>query len=76
VELEDNTQFARVGIEFNAWHWAQLRAGFEHDLQDTMEDSLTAGIGISPFGTLNLDVAGSYGSDNQVGVSGNLSFTF
>jgi len=76
VELEDNTQFARVGIEFNAWHWAQLRAGFEHDLQDTMEDSLTAGIGISPFGTLNLDVAGSYGSDSQIGVSGNLSFTF
>lgn len=76
VELEDNTQFARVGIEFNAWHWAQLRAGYEHDIQDTMEDSLTAGIGISPFGTLNLDVAGSYGSENQVGVAGNLSFTF
>ena len=76
VELEDNTQFARVGVEFNAWHWAQLRAGFEHELQDTMEDSLTAGIGISPFGTLNLDVAGSYGSDNQVGASASLSFTF
>lgn len=76
VDIDDNTQFARVGVEFNAWHWAQLRAGFEHDLQDTMEDSLTAGIGISPFGTLNLDVAGSYGSDNQVGASASLSFTF
>lgn len=76
VELDDNTQFTRVGIEFNAWHWAQLRAGFEHDLKGTMEDSLTAGIGISPFGTLNLDIAGSYGSDNQVGASANLSFTF
>lgn len=76
VELEDNTQFARVGVEFNAWHWAQLRAGFEHDMQGTMEDSLTAGIGISPFGTLNLDVAGAYGSDNQVGASASLSFTF
>lgn len=76
VELEDNTQFARVGVEVNAWHWAQLRAGFEHDIQGTMEDSLTAGVGISPFGTLNLDIAGSYGSDNQVGASANLSFTF
>jgi len=76
VELDDNTQFARVGVEFNAWHWAQLRAGFEHDIQGTMEDSLTAGIGISPFGTVNLDVAGSYGSDNQVGASASLSFTF
>lgn len=76
VELEDNTQFARVGIEFNAFHWAQLRAGYEHDLQDTMEDSITAGIGISPFDTLNLDVAGSYGSDSQVGASASLSLTF
>ena len=76
VELEDNTQFARIGVELNAWHWAQLRAGFEHDMQGTMEDSLTAGIGISPFGTLNLDFAGSYGSDNQVGTSASLSFTF
>ncbi|SQD78166.1 conjugal transfer protein TraF [Moritella yayanosii] len=76
VDVDDNTQFARVGVEVNAWHWAQLRAGFEHDMQDTMEDSLTAGIGISPFGTLNLDVAGSYGSDNQVGASASLSFTF
>lgn len=42
----------------------------------TMEDSLTAGIGISPLGTLNLDVVGSYGSDNQVGASVSLSFTF
>ncbi len=76
VELEDNTQFARIGVELNAWHWAQLRAGFEHDMQGTMKDSLTAGLGISPFGTLNLDFAGSYGSDNQVGASASLSFTF
>jgi len=76
VELEDNTQFARVGVELNAWHWAQLRAGFEHDMQGSMEDALTAGIGISPFGILHLDIAGSYASNNQVGASASLSFTF
>jgi hypothetical protein len=76
VELEDNTQFVRVGMELNAWHWAQLRAGYEHDMQDTMDGAVTAGIGISPFGTVNLDVAASYASENQFGTSANLSFTF
>jgi hypothetical protein len=76
VELEDNTQFIRVGMELNAWHWAQLRAGYEHDMQDTMDGAVTAGIGISPFGTVNLDVAASYASENQFGTSANLSFTF
>ncbi len=76
VHLEDNTQFVRVGMELNAWHWAQLRAGYEYDMQGTMENAITAGLGISPFGTLNLDLAGSYASNNQVGASANLSFTF
>ncbi|MFT5879434.1 MAG: hypothetical protein ACI86X_000537 [Moritella sp.] len=76
VELEDNTQFVRVGMELNAWHWAQLRAGYEHDMQDTMDGAVTAGIGISPFGTVNLDVAASYANENQFGTSANLSFTF
>ncbi len=76
VELDDNTQFVRVGMELNAWHWAQLRAGYEHDMQDTMDGAVTAGIGISPFGTVNLDVAASYASENQFGTSANLSFTF
>lgn len=76
VELDDNTQFVRVGMELNAWHWAQLRAGYEHDMQDTMDGAVTAGIGISPFGTVNLDVAASFASENQFGTSANLSFTF
>lgn len=76
VHLEDNTQFVRVGMELNVWNWAQLRAGYEYDMQGSMENAITAGLGISPFGALNLDVAGSYASNNQVGVSTNLSFTF
>ncbi|MUL10701.1 conjugal transfer protein TraF [Aliivibrio fischeri] len=76
TKLNDDTQFVRVGVEANAWGWAQLRAGYEIDLEETLENSITAGIGISPFDVVSLDLAGSYAGDNQFGVSGNLAFTF
>jgi len=75
-QLADDTQFLRFGIEGNAWGWAQLRAGYEIDLEDTLENSITAGIGISPFDVVSLDLAGSYAGDNQFGASLNLAFTF
>ncbi|NOH98948.1 conjugal transfer protein TraF [Vibrio sp. 99-70-13A1] len=70
------TQFVRAGVEFNAWGWAQLRAGYETDLEDTLEDSVTAGIGISPWDIVSFDLAASYAGDNQFGVSANLAMTF
>lgn len=72
----DETQFLRLGLELNAWDWAQLRAGYEKDLADNLEDSFTAGIGISPWDLVSLDLAGSYAGDNQFGASANLAFTF
>ena len=74
--LDDDTQFIRLGIEGNAWGWAQLRAGYEIDLEDTLDDSLTAGIGISPWDVVSFDLAASYAGDNQFGASGNLALTF
>lgn len=74
--LNDETQFVRIGVEGNAWGWAQLRAGYEVDLEDTLENAFTAGIGISPFDVVSLDIAGSYAGNNQFGVAGNLAFTF
>ncbi|WP_372882961.1 conjugal transfer protein TraF [Psychromonas sp.] len=74
--LNDDTQFVRFGFEGNAWDWAQLRAGYEMDLEDTLDNSITAGIGISPFDVVSLDIAGSYAGDNQFGASANLAFTF
>lgn len=74
--LNDNTQFLRMGVEADAFGWAQLRAGYEMDIEDTLDDSLTMGVGISPGELVSLDLAGSYAGDNQFGLSGNLSFTF
>ncbi len=73
---DDNTQFARIGVEGNAWGWAQLRAGYEIDMAGTLDNSITAGIGISPFDVVSLDIAASYAGANQAGGSVNLEFTF
>ncbi len=74
--VDDDTQFVRVGIEGNAFDWLQLRAGYQHDMEDTLDDAITAGIGISPFGVFNIDLAGSYAGENQIGAAANLSFMF
>ncbi|MEZ9231629.1 conjugal transfer protein TraF [Vibrio amylolyticus] len=72
----DDTQFLRFGVEGNAFDWVQLRAGYQFDLEDTLDDSLTAGVGISPGDLVSLDFAGNYAGDNQFGLSANLAFTF
>lgn len=74
--IEDDTQFVRVGIEGNAWGWAQLRAGYEMDLEDTLDSTITAGLGLSPFDVVSIDVAANYAGENQLGASANLAFTF
>lgn len=63
----DNTQMVGIGAEFNAWDWAQLRVGYQSDIADTLEDQFTAGIGLSPFGAIHIDVSASYAGDNQFG---------
>ncbi|EKF9826177.1 conjugal transfer protein TraF [Vibrio cholerae] len=72
----DDTQFMRFGVEGNVWGWAQLRAGYEVDLQNSLDNSLSVGLGVSPWDVVSLDLAGSYAGDNQFGLSANLAFTF
>lgn len=72
----DDTQFMRFGVEGNAWGWAQLRAGDEVDLQNSLDNSVSVGLGVSPWDVVSLDLAGSYAGDNQFGLSANLAFTF
>ncbi len=72
----DDTQFMRFGVEGNAWGWAQLRAGYEVDLQNSLDNSVSVGLGVSPWDVVSLDLSGSYAGDNQFGLSANLAFTF
>ncbi len=74
--LNDNTQFIRFGLEADAWRWAQLRAGYEIDLQNTMDNAITAGIGISPLAVMSVNLGGSYAGEQQFALSADLAFTF
>ncbi|MBY7916376.1 conjugal transfer protein TraF [Vibrio fluvialis] len=74
--VDDDTQFLRFGVEVNAWGWAQLRAGYEIDLESTLDNSITAGLGISPGDLVSVDLAANYAGNYQYGLSANLAFTF
>lgn len=76
TNLDDDTQFVRVGIEGDAWGWGQLRAGYSYDLEGHVDGTMTAGIGISPFDVVNLDLAASYANESSYGASANLALTF
>ncbi|MCG9707058.1 conjugal transfer protein TraF [Photobacterium damselae] len=68
-ELAYETQFAHLGAEFNAWDWAQLRAGYSISMTDYAQNMVTAGIGLKPFGAFGIDLAGQYGEDNNYGAA-------
>ncbi|RTE87164.1 MULTISPECIES: conjugal transfer protein TraF [Gammaproteobacteria] len=70
------TQFVRAGVEFDAFRNAQLRLGIRHDLEGTYDDALTAGLGLSPFGRVHLNLTGIYTDDSDFGAGLQLAFTF
>lgn len=73
---EDGPQFFRVGVEFDAANWVQLRLGYRTDMNDAKEDVATAGIGLSPFNVLHIGVAGFAGSNDTYGGAVDLKLTF
>lgn len=69
-------QFASIGGEINAWSQAQLRAGYRQNMASSDGSAFTAGIGISPFDVVHLDLTGIAGTDRTYGAVAQLSFTF
>lgn len=72
----DNTQMAGIGLEFNAWDWAQLRAGYQYDIAGNLDGQVTGGIGFSPFGVFHMDLSASYAGEDQFGATLQTAFTF
>ncbi|EJZ1645337.1 conjugal transfer protein TraF, partial [Escherichia coli] len=56
--------------------WAQLRTGYRQNLVSNNGSAFTAGIGLSPFDVIHIDVAGLVGTDNNYGAIAQLQFTF
>ncbi len=72
----DGSQYLRAGVEFDLAGWLQLRAGARHDMEDTREDLLTAGIGLSPFETFRVDLTAAAGDEDTYGFAADLRLTF
>ncbi|MCV9879225.1 conjugal transfer protein TraF [Brenneria izbisi] len=73
---DKDSQYVSVGGELNAWKWAQLRAGYRADIHDSGNNVFTAGIGLSPFDVVHLDITGMAGTDRTYGAVAQLAFTF
>ncbi|NAW70369.1 conjugal transfer protein TraF [Vibrio sp. V27_P1S3P104] len=64
----DDTQMIRVGTEIDIMRQLKLRAGYNKNLAYRhSEDTVTAGIGLSPLGLFQLDVGASYTNENAMG---------
>lgn len=74
-EIDANTQFASLGVELNAWDWAQLRAGYSHSMTAYAKDKISAGIGLKPFGAFGIDIGAQYGQDNNYTVAAQFVLT-
>jgi hypothetical protein len=74
--LFGKTQFVRAGVEFNAFNWAQLRAGYRTDIEGNRDDLFTLGVGLSPFDVFHIELTGAVGENDTYGGMVQLRFTF
>jgi hypothetical protein len=72
--LEPATQYIAVGGEFDAWGWAQLRAGYRYNMKDNKTSAGSLGVGVSPFG-VHMDLA-VIASANLLGAGFETGFRF
>jgi len=74
--FDTKSQYAALGMEFDAFNTMQLRLGIRHNMSDTPYDPdvLSAGIGLSPFG-INIDISAA-GNQDEVGAALQLGFRF
>ncbi len=72
--FDKETQYAGLGVEFDAWDMIQVRAGYRLNMSDSDTSIVTAGLGLSPFG-VHVDVAVA-GNADEVGVSFQTGFRF
>lgn len=56
VAFEAPTQYAALGVELDAWGWAQLRAGYRTNMAEGGVDVASVGLGLSPGDVFNIDI--------------------
>lgn len=74
--FDDNTQMLRAGIEVDLLRQLQLRGGYMKNMARDTDDTITAGIGISPLNLFELDISARYTNENAMGASINFLATY
>lgn len=69
------SQFLRIGTEFDAWNWAQIRVGYRHDLKGNYKGLPSIGLGLSPFG-VHIDMSVAYASESEAAAALQLGMHF
>jgi len=65
--LQGDSKMLRAGIELRPVSWIQIRGGMLKDTEDTLADTYSVGLGISPFDVVNLDLAAFTGKGDTMG---------
>ena len=58
-----DSQYVRAGAEYGIASWAQLRAGLAIDLEKTQTDVVSAGVGLFPSHTFQVELVGQLSED-------------
>lgn len=74
--LNGDVQILRAGVEVSPLSWLQLRAGLQRDLESTLENTYSVGVGFNIMNTFNLDIAGVTGDNKTYGGAIQLGLRF
>ncbi|MGB7650108.1 MAG: hypothetical protein WBL62_02780 [Gallionella sp.] len=70
-----DAQYLRLGAEFDAWRWAQIRIGYRHDIKGNYPGLPSIGLGLSPFG-IHADLSFAAASKKEAAISLQTGFRF
>lgn len=70
-----DSQYLRLGAEFDAWRWAQIRIGYRHDIKGNYPGLPSIGLGLSPFG-IHFDLSVAAASKQEMAASLQTGFRF
>jgi hypothetical protein len=70
-----DSQYVRLGAEFDAWRWAQIRIGYRHDIKGNYPGLPSIGLGLSPFG-IHFDLSVAAASKQEMAASLQTGFRF
>lgn len=76
LSFEDPSKMMALGVEFNAWDFMQIRAGYQTNMASGADEPALYSAGIGLWLGFHLDVAAVVGEDSSFGAMAQLGFRF